>query len=159
MSNVTSRIFDSELSKEKKYWLRNLSVEPPVSGLPLDFRRPASSAGKRARAQFEIDQEVADRLLKVSGEKELLVFVVFLTALKIYLHKHNATEDVIVGTAILDQEEGVSSTNNAPALRDRISGELSAKEILQSMKRTLSAAYANQKFPFERIVELLKIES
>ncbi|HVG22336.1 MAG TPA: amino acid adenylation domain-containing protein, partial [Blastocatellia bacterium] len=157
MSGANLRILDQRLGKEKEYWLRKLSADSQASAIMLDFSRPASLSAVRECARFEVEQEAALRLLDVCGKSELLVFTFFLTVLKICLYKHGGVEEVIVGTAIHDPDGDLASINRVLALRDRVCDDLTATELLQNVKRTLSEAYANQKFPFDRVVELLGV--
>jgi amino acid adenylation domain-containing protein len=150
-----------QLEKEKDYWLTKLGGETAVAaaGLPLDFSRPARFAGRGASSPLELEPQTAAHLLEVCRGAESLVFAALVTVLKVCLFKYTGAEDVIIGTAIHEQHAEVSPLNKVLALRSRVTGELAARELLEDVRRTLSEAYANQRFPFERLLELLSVET
>jgi amino acid adenylation domain-containing protein len=149
---------DSKLEKEKDYWLEKLAGELVVSGIPLDFSRPSAFIEQKAVVSTGIDSETESKLLKVCGNNETLVFMFLVAALKICLHKYTGLEDIIVGTAIHERFGELAQLNKVLALRDRVSSEVTVRQLLLDIKSTLSQAYAYQKYPFERILDRLSIE-
>lgn len=154
------RTFISEqLEDEKAYWLEKLGGDLiPAPGLPLDFNRPAEFVGRDAYCELELELQTATRLLEVCRGAESLVFAALLTVLKICLFKYNGADDIVVGTSIHEQHAEVSPLNRLLALRSRVNGELTARGLMEEVRLTLSEAYANQRFPFERLLELLNVE-
>ncbi|HVF49516.1 MAG TPA: amino acid adenylation domain-containing protein [Pyrinomonadaceae bacterium] len=158
--SVLPRTFiNDQLEEEKDYWLKKLSGDTVVTGLPLDFNRPAAFGGRKASCALELEPETSERLLEVCRGKETLVFAVLVTALKICLFKYTGAEDVIVGTGIHEQHGETASLNKLLALRTQVTGDTTARQLLEEVRRTLSEAYANQRFPFERLLELLNVEA
>ena len=69
----------------------------------------------------------------------------------------------MVGTAIANRNrseiEGlIGFFANTLALRTRLDGDLSFRELLEQVKQTALGAYAHQDMPFERLVEELRVE-
>jgi len=155
---ISPQIFDDKLKEEKKYWLQKLSGKLALTGLPLDFVRPVEFSSAKDSIALELDDQVGGRLLQVCGSNESLVFAVLVAALKICLHKYTGTEDVILGTTIHNRYGEVAVLNRVLVIRDLVSRQQSVKQFLIQVKQTLSEAYANQKYSFQRILELLEIE-
>lgn len=161
MKNMTSaglRVIDDRLGKEKEYWLEKLSGDLIVTGIPLDYERSGRFVNNKATVDFQLDPDTEAGLLRLCGAKDLLTFTVLLTALKICIHKYTGFEDIIVGSAKHERYKEEASLNKFLALRDRVAGTMTVKELLESIRLTLSEAYANQKYPFDRIIKLLKLE-
>jgi amino acid adenylation domain-containing protein len=150
-------VIDAELAAEKAYWLERLSGDIVASGVPLDFRRPEEFVISVSTVQIKIERGTQAALLRTSNNKDTLSFAILVAALKICLYKYTRLEDVIVGTAIHEQYKEVSALNKVLALRDRVIDGMTVRELLQTVKRTLAEAYSNQKYPIERILELLNI--
>jgi len=159
MNPLPKNFFDEWLGKERDYWLKKLSGDLAVTSLPIDFERSEDSSNQRARIPFDICPEAARSLLKVCSGNDVLAFTIFVAALKICLYKYVGSEDIIVGTAIHEKYAETSALNKVLVLRDRVSGDVSVKQLLSQIKNTVVEAYSNQKYPFQRMLNLLKIEA
>ncbi|HEX8128485.1 MAG TPA: amino acid adenylation domain-containing protein [Pyrinomonadaceae bacterium] len=157
MNKLRRRFLSQHLEREKEYWQGKLSGDLNLLGLPPDFSRPGTPGGRTATVELDINPEHAGRLLQAANRQEPVTFALLLTALKICLAKYNDAEDVIIGTTIHERNREDALLNEVLALRTRAGGEATAKELLQEVKRTLSDAYRNQKYPFESILEDLNI--
>jgi amino acid adenylation domain-containing protein len=159
MSSTNLGFLDAKLEHEREYWLEKLSGDLVAAGVPLDFERPIVSSGEKEAVSSRLREDTASRLFAISGGSELLIFTVLVTAIKICLHKYTGLEDIVVGTPIHEQHRDAASLNRVLALRSRVGGAMPVKQLLSEVKRTLAEAYANQKYPFERILDLLNIET
>jgi len=142
------------MNTAKEYWLQKLAGDLVVTSLPLDHRRSRHAVRNKERLSFSIDAETEACLRKLTGHDEALLFVTFIMALNVCLFKYTGNEDIIVGTTAYDS----ASMNRLLALRTRVTADLTVKQLLLDIKDTLAEAYAHQKFPFERLVELLNVE-
>ena len=149
---------DKKFAKERAYWLQKLLGNLVVSGIPLDFKRTGAFSDEKDRVDLEINPDTASQLLMFCENREMLVFTVLITATKICLYKYTGLSDSIVGTTIHKQYQEVASLNKVLALRNWMNDSMMVKQLLQEVKRTLSEAYSNQKYPFDRILDLLSIE-
>ncbi|HYG09451.1 MAG TPA: amino acid adenylation domain-containing protein [Pyrinomonadaceae bacterium] len=159
MSNTNLQFLDEPLGAEKDYWMRKLSGCVSHSLVPFDFKRPRVFDPAVDVVHLDIAPDVQEQLRKVCQSKEPLIFTVLVTALKVCLHKYTGIPDVVVGTPIYEGYREMSSLNKVLALRDEVNPDSTLRQLLQAVKTTISEAYANQKYPFERILNLLHIES
>ncbi|MGH9828619.1 MAG: AMP-binding protein, partial [Blastocatellia bacterium] len=60
-------------------------------------------------------------------------------------------------TPIHSQHAAIAAVNKVVAVRDEVAGAMTFKQFLLSVSQTLKEAYSNQKYPFERIIDLLGI--
>ena len=158
MGSAQLSLLDIKLKNEREYWLRKLSGDLVVSGLPLDYRRPEEFVAAKDAVHFSFEQGAESRLNEICQNKETLAFTVFVTALGICLHKYANHEDVIVGAVIHEQYGDVASLNQTLALRNEVKGSMTVRQLIENIRRTLFEAYQNQRYPFKRIIELLEIE-
>lgn len=149
---------EDKLKKEKDYWLQKLAGELTVSGLPLDFIRPASFFPERKVVAIEIYPDTGARILAICGNSPSRVFTVLAAALKICIFKYSGVVDIVIGTAIHEKYKVSAPLNKVLALRDHISGAMTVREVLESVRGTVSEAYSNQRYAFDRILELLGVE-
>jgi amino acid adenylation domain-containing protein len=159
MNSTNTALFDDKLNREKTYWLDKFAGEPRAAGIPLDRNRPAVFNPERSSLTIQIDPETEARLREICGDREALMFTVLVTVLKICLHKYTGETDIIIGTAIHERFAEVASLNKVLALRDEVRPDQTVKQLLHAVKGTLSDAYANQKYPFERLVKVLNVEN
>lgn len=158
MNSTTSAILDNKLDREKNYWLDKLADGLGATQLPLDNKRPAVFNAVRESVTFRLGAETEARLRELCAGKETLAFAVLVAALKVCLHKYTGARDIIIGTSIHECHDDTSALNRVLALRDVVDPAASVRQLLQAVKTTLAEAYANQKFSFERVVELLNVE-
>ena len=153
-----SGYLDDQLRKEKEYWLEKLSGELPPAGLPLDRPRPAVWSGRTGVVHFVVERETAARLREICGGNDALTFTALIAALKVCLRLYTGIDDVCIGTAIHERYTELASLNKFLVLRDQVEGGMTARQLLAGVKRTLSEAYAHQKYPFDKLSQILNVE-
>ncbi|HSF42931.1 MAG TPA: amino acid adenylation domain-containing protein, partial [Thermoanaerobaculia bacterium] len=158
MAEAVSTVWDEELSTEREYWRQKLSGELSASTLPVDFPRSNTIALSREKLVFAFRPAIAKRLIEVCGDRDTLVLAALIAVMKILLHKYTGDEEIVVGTTIHRQHADIALLNRTLVLRDRIGDELTMREVLLSVRQTLAEAYEHQKFPFQRLLELLGVE-
>lgn len=158
MHMISPHLFDEKLKEEKRYWLQNLSGKPVAVGLPLDYVRPARLEPQVGSFALSLEKSQHQRLEKICSGNQPLMFAILVAAVKIALHKYSGAQDIMIGTTVHNRHADVSTLNRILAIRDQVKSEDSVKQLLLQVKRTLADAYANQKYSFQRIVELLEIE-
>ncbi len=158
MGHTNLKFLDKKLQKEKAYWSQKLSGQLVATGLPLDYARPEACASEKDEVRLTLDGETARKLFKLCGKSESLILTTLVAAQKICLHKYTGNTDILIGTAIHERYSGVSSLNKVLILRDQISAEMTSKQLLLAVKSTISEAYSHQKYPFDRILDLLDIQ-
>jgi amino acid adenylation domain-containing protein len=148
---------DEQLAAEKAYWLDRLGGDLTVSGLPLDFKRPAVLQRRPETLRFAVAEETAREVLRLCGDNRSLAFAILVAAVEVCLHKYTGVEDIVIGTAIHEQHAEVAALNRVLALRDRVTPDLTVRALLGQVRRTLSEAFTHQKYPFDRLLELLEV--
>jgi amino acid adenylation domain-containing protein len=154
----SSAFINDALATEREYWAGKLSGELPRSGVPTDFIRPEYFREERHSSGFLLDGETAAKLVQVCQSNRSLAFTVFVAALDICLFKYSRNEDVVVGATIHDRHRELAVLNKVLVLRDKVCGARKVRQLLGDVKRTISEAYANQKYPFDRLLDLVGLD-
>jgi non-ribosomal peptide synthetase component F len=87
----------------------------------------------------------------------------FLAAFEILLHHNTGQRDIVIGANTSNREWRETEALigffvNQLAMRVRIEGDPTFRELLQEVREVTLDAYAHQQVPFDRLVEALKLE-
>jgi tyrocidine synthetase-3 len=168
MGNVYSQqvlISTGRFDKEKKYWQEKLSGELVVSGFfhPYRYRYIDSTSApslrqdenRRENITFVLPDDIYHKLLHISNGADLAIFLLLLSGLNCLLYKYTGNEDIIVGVPVFKQKKAGEYLNNRLAIRNRVKGVMSFKELLLQVKSTVGEANENMNYPLDDIVRLL----
>ncbi|MDY7994261.1 amino acid adenylation domain-containing protein [Paenibacillus polymyxa] len=157
-----SQIINEELQKQREYWLSVYEQPLTNTDLPIDYQRQASQGYEGKTSEITIDDDTIGKLKKLEISTRSTAFMVYLAAYTVLLAKYSGEEDVIVGTPIAGRTQPelqsvIGMFVNTLALRNYPKQEKSFLEYLSDVKENILKAYANQNFPFEELVQELKI--
>jgi surfactin family lipopeptide synthetase A len=148
--------------KQEKYWLNEFFGEIPVLNLPADFPRPMvqSFAGRQLR--FFINKGITGMLKEFCREKEVTLYMVLLCVFTILLSKLGGQEDIIVGTPTAgrghaDLQGIFGMFVNTLVMRNFPVGDKGFAEFLEEVKTRTLAAYENQAYQFEDLVDRVSV--
>ncbi len=142
---------------QKIYWLNNLSGELPETNLLPDYIRPIKYNKKNQFISFELSEDLAEAIIKVTQGSYFSIYLVLLSALSILLHKYTGNSDVIVGSPTYKKGNGEDSDNKIVPLRFSVSDHLTFKDLLLQVKDTTISAYTHQNYPYKQLVQFLKL--
>ncbi|AWM17149.1 non-ribosomal peptide synthetase [Bacillus inaquosorum] len=147
---------------QEAYWLKQIEGELPVLDLPADHTRPPVRSFAGDKVSFTLDQEAASGLHKLARENGSTLYMVLLAAYTALLSRLSGQEDIIVGSPIAgrphkDLEPILGMFVNTLALRTRPEGGKPFVEYLQEVRDTALGAYEHQDYPFEELVDKLKL--
>ena len=151
--------------KDRQYWLHQLSGEWSPSRFPHDDNRnipvdDRQESKQTDRLTFPIADPLASRLLEVSSWDDRSLHVILTAALALLLYRYTGSRDIVIGTPIYRQEGTGAGAgafiNTAVALRIRLTGELTVKELLIQVRQTVLEAVEHQDYPLEILAEQLQ---
>ena len=151
------------LEAQLAYWRKQLAGAPSVLEIPTDRPRPAVERKRGAVESFALPASLLDGLKELSRREDSTLFITLLAALKVLLYRYSGQEDIVVGTPIANRNraevEGlIGFFVNTLAMRTKLSGEISFRELLAKVRETALGAYAHQDLPFEKLVQELNPE-
>ncbi|MGE5402693.1 MAG: amino acid adenylation domain-containing protein [Ignavibacteriales bacterium] len=154
---------EKSLEAVKEYWEKKLSKPRPLLDLPADYKRSENYSIDGELIHFILADGPVRKLMDISSSQNASIYMALLSVVYILLHKYTRQEDILIGTPVAgrqhyDLEGQIGYFINTLVLRNEISPEDSFQEILSKVKETLSGAFDNQVYPFDRLVDELDVE-
>jgi amino acid adenylation domain-containing protein len=151
------------LERSLAYWVDQLAGAPALLELPTDHPRPVRPTHGGARESIELPRALVQSLQALGRGEMATPFMVLLSAFQILLSQYSGSEDIVVGSPIAgrvrkETEALIGFFANTLALRARLSGDPTFRQVLQRVRRTTLDAYDHQDLPFERLVAALHPE-
>ena len=152
-----------DLSLQKDYWLSEFSDGGPVLDLPLDYMRPKERSFEGSMLQAETGEEIRGKIKALARKAGTTEYMIFLAAAMVLLGRLANQEDVVIGSPISgrthkDTEQMLGIFINSLVMRGRPEKEKSFECLLEEVKATSLKAYENQEYPFEELVENIKVK-
>jgi tyrocidine synthetase-3 len=152
------------IKRQEAYWDNQYSRgdDIPILHLPCDYPRPPFQRFEGNSICFEIDEESTRGLYRMVRAWGVTLYMVLLAAFKVLLSKLSSQDDIIVGSPTagrrhMDLDNIIGMFVNTLALRSKPSGEKPLKHYLQELKEITLAAFENQDYPFEDLVEQVTV--
>ncbi|MDQ1355550.1 MAG: hypothetical protein QG657_5860, partial [Acidobacteriota bacterium] len=150
------------IKQQEAYWVKEFEVEIPVVDLPYDYPRPAIQSFEGGRARFMLSIEEIHGLEQIASTHGATLFMILLAMYNIFLARLSNREDIVVGIPIAgrrhaDLEAVVGMFINTLAMRNYPSGERTFADFLDNVKERALAAFENQDFQFEDLVEKVAV--
>lgn len=145
----------AQKSRERAYWLEQLSADFSGAGFPYD-RKPGPPAAEGVR--FRLSSPCAAALMRLGKGSDHALHVILLTGLLVVLYRYTGSHDILVGTPIYRQDIEVESggiVNTVLLLRNRFPGSITFKELLVQVRENLVQATEHYGYPVEILVEEL----
>ena len=154
------RLTAEVLEKHLSYWRQKLAGINPVSPLPTDRPRPAVQSFRGSVEKFKLNQNLAQKLRRLSQQSGATLFMTLLSAFFVLLYRYSSESDLVIGSAIANRnrveiEPLIGFFANILVLRSQCSDEATFAELLTHVKQTIQEAYTHQDLPFEKLVEEL----
>ncbi|MDQ1355353.1 MAG: hypothetical protein QG657_5663, partial [Acidobacteriota bacterium] len=151
------------VKQQKEFWLNEFAGEVPVLEIPTDFPRPVIQSFDGMALDFKLENNAIEALKALAKEEGATLFMVLLSLYTILLAKLSSREDIVVGTPTAgrqhaDFEKIIGMFVNTLAMRNFSHGEMSFKQFLKEVKERTLAAFAQQDYPYDELVEMLAIE-
>ena len=150
---------DDRLSTQLDYWQKSLAGLSRLS-LPTNYPRPVMQTFNGSHCMLELPASLLERLKQFSAERNTTVFMTLLACFQILLGRYSGQSDVAVGSPIANRTQSavesiIGSFVNTLVLRTDLSGNPTFEEMLERVRETALGAYANQDFPFDKLVETM----
>ncbi|HLG64191.1 MAG TPA: condensation domain-containing protein [Ktedonosporobacter sp.] len=152
-----------ELEQLTHYWKQQLGSYHRPLELPADRPRGAVRTLRGKTLPVEISSEVIAAVKKLCPQEGVTSFMVMLAAFYALLFHYTGQEDIVIGTEVanrtrVEAEKLIGAFVNQLALRTRLTGNPTFRELLKRVRKTTLEAYAHQDLPFEKLVEILNPE-
>lgn len=150
-----------ELERQLGFWRRHLEGAPALLELPLDRPRPRLQRYHGHRVSRVLPPELSSGLQALATAGGATLFMVLVAALNVLLSRWSGQQDLVIGTPIAGRrrtelENVVGFFANTLALRTRLGGVATFRELLRNVRADVLRAFDHQDLPFEKLVEALK---
>jgi amino acid adenylation domain-containing protein len=144
-----------------EYWKRQLPEPAPVLDLPFARPRPDVRTPDGITRFFSLSADLTSNIRRLARKENATPFMVLLAAFHALLHRYTGETDIRVGSPVAGRSRGeteplIGFFVNTLVMRGDVAGEPTFRELLQRVRDTALAAYANQDVPFEQLVETLR---
>jgi len=151
------------LEAQEKYWLKTFDKEIPVLDLPLDFPRLVLQDFTGDTLKFTLGEAETAKLNALALEQETTLFMVLFAVFTLMVAKLSGQEEIVVGTPVagrkhIQLEKTIGMFINTLAVRNHLPGWQSFKGFLKEVKSIILAAFENQDYPFEELVEKIDVK-
>uniref|UniRef100_UPI0011EA6801 non-ribosomal peptide synthetase n=1 Tax=Kitasatospora sp. MBT63 TaxID=1444768 RepID=UPI0011EA6801 len=142
------------------YWKVQLAGVSPVLQLPTDRPRPALQSYHGDLYEFDLPQELVDRLRALSRTHRVTMFMTVLAAFQLVLSRHTGRRDFLLGAPSANRgqpelDQLIGFFVNTLVLRADLRDDPTFAELLERVSETCLGAFEHQGTPFEQLVEEL----
>ncbi|WP_164020355.1 non-ribosomal peptide synthase/polyketide synthase [Pyxidicoccus trucidator] len=152
-----------ELGRHLSFWKEQLAGASPALELPTDRPRPPEQTFHGAALPVQLSRELSDSLKPLCQREGVTPFMLLLAAFQVVLHHYSGQESFCIGAPMAGRDQAqleglIGFFANTLALRTRMEGNPTFRELLQRVKESSVRSFAHQHLPFEKLVEELRPE-
>jgi amino acid adenylation domain-containing protein len=151
------------LEHQEKYWLDCLEGDLPQLNLATDFPRLKEADVFGSSFKYEIDSRLSRSVYRLVNEHSATLYVTLLAAYSVLLFKYTGQQDICIGTPTegrphQELEKIIGMFVNTLVMRTFPAPDKKFHDFLEEVFSSAFAAYENQDYPFEMLVEKLGVE-
>ncbi|UCH94151.1 MAG: amino acid adenylation domain-containing protein [Candidatus Aminicenantes bacterium] len=146
------------IKKQGEYWLQQFDAEVPVLELPVDYPRPEFQSFAGRTICFQVGKEETGALKSFANNENATLYMILLASLTVLLAKLSGDEDITVGTPVasrrhMDLQPIIGMFVGTLVMRNYPAPHKTAAQFIQEVKERTLAAFENQDYPLENLVE------
>jgi bacitracin synthase 3 len=150
-SNLGTR---ERFEKAKAYWQSKFKDEIVEIPLPYDFKQDRNcKESKKAIYNLTFDTPSRDKLLSLSRNRDVLLYVLLISAFKVFIFKYLDHADITIGAPLYPG----GTDDKLILLRDILHRDMTFKDVLIRVKQTVIEAYENQHYVKEDALDVFGI--
>ncbi|MEU4345754.1 amino acid adenylation domain-containing protein, partial [Nocardia sp. NPDC023852] len=151
---------ESVAAQQIGYWTEQLRDLPDQIELPADRPRPMVASNAGGTHNFSVDAALHGALAELARARGVTLFMVVHAALAAWAGRLSNSTDIAIGTPIAGRGERalddvVGMFVNTLVLRSEVDPAAPFGALLDQVRRTDLAAFANADVPFERLVDVI----
>jgi amino acid adenylation domain-containing protein len=151
------------LEEHLDWWRRQLTGAPPLLTLSTDRPRPRVQTFRGGSVPVLLAPELARPLRALAQAEGASLFMALLAGYQALLSRYSGQDDVSVGTYTgsrgrAELEGLIGFFINTLVLRTDLGDGPGFRPLLRRVRETTLGAFAHQELPFEKLLELLRVE-
>ncbi|MFH1028467.1 MAG: condensation domain-containing protein, partial [Pseudomonadota bacterium] len=152
----------TDTQSDRAYWLDKLAGPLPLLDLPADHPRPLVKTYNGGTVCRLLGEELSLSLKQLSAARGVSLFALLLALVRVLVFRYTGQGDLVIGSPIAgrihpDLEEQIGFFVNTLALRDQVAAEERFGDLLARVMASNTAAFDHQNYPFDRLVDELKV--
>lgn len=157
------KLIDGGFQQQKSYWLNQFENEIPKLELTTDTKEIEHYPYKGLTKKFVFSKEETAVLTQTAQATEKTLFMILLTSVYTLLYRYTNQEKIVIGTPVAgrnhkDLEDQIGFYVNTLPLLIELQGQDNLMAVLEKVKKCCLDAFDNQDFPFDLLVDDLKLE-
>ena len=155
------RLRGKALEELTTYWKSELRDVPTQLCLPTDRKRPQVQSQRGAKYFFDLPVRLVESARSLSVNEGVTLYMALLAAFQAFLFNLTGQGDFCIGSPVagrnqVQTEDLIGFFINTVVLRGRMSAELTFRELLKRMRKTVLGVHTHQELPFERLVDIVR---
>lgn len=150
-------LFNTDMLRMKNYWLKQLSHNIYKTSLPVPSSNKNASERIMETISISVDEEKMKQIQNLAGDSSFLQYVIFLSALNVCLFKYNGDKFVTIGGPAQEKEENNKHPESSVVISNRVSADMTGKELMTNIRQNLLDAYSNQSYPLNFLIRDLNL--
>lgn len=151
---------DEVLKDQGDYWKQALADLPTVN-MPTDYPRPSMQTFRGAYCSIDIPDSTIETLKKFGARHRVTSFMTMLACFQLLLSRYSGQTDIAIGSPIANRtqmamEQLIGTFVNTLVIRLDLGGDPPFVELVERVKEASLGAFANQDYPFDRLVDTLQ---
>ncbi|HEX3048071.1 MAG TPA: condensation domain-containing protein, partial [Bacillota bacterium] len=151
------------LKAQKEHWLKKFRGEIPVINLPVDHQRPPVFQFDGGAVKQWITPERAAAINQLARKSQATLYQILFSVFYVLLARLTGQADLVVGTPTAgrrhaDLYDVIGIFVNTLVIRAYPESGKRFRDFVVELSRELLTDFDNQDYPFENLVEELKIE-
>lgn len=141
-----------------EYWKNQLKNCPPKLNWPVQDIESLPFNFKGETYPFLFSADFSSSLRNFARTLSVTPFMLFLTSIKLLIHKITMQDDFVIGTLASNRSNSeleplIGYFGNNIILRCRPDSTLSFRQIIENFNDKVLESFANQDYPFEKLLE------
>jgi amino acid adenylation domain-containing protein len=158
-----AQLAGESLQRHADYWKKQFEGELPILNLPGDHPRPAVKTYNGGIHTHHFGIQTSKAFKTWVQEQGCTLFMGAVALVNALLYRYTGQEDIILGTPIAGREHAdlhnqIGLYINTLALRTQFKGSDHFKSLLGNVKQMTLGAYQHQVYPFDELVDDLKLQ-
>lgn len=153
----------NNIKRQEFFWKRYLDGAPTLLNYPTDRPRPARISSKGQVLEFEINEQMTEKVRQYCREKKCTLYQFFVSVYQIILHRFSSEKDIVLGTAAANRsfqelEPLIGYFVNVLPLRAQLEEDLTFEGLLESNITNIGQVLAHQELSLEHIIDIVSPE-
>ena len=157
------QLSEANLERLQEYWRGKFAGKAPVLELPYDHARPGIQSYNGGTVDFALPPDITAKLRTTAAENNSTLFMILYAAMNVFLFFYTGQTDIVMGIPASgrehpDLENQIGFYLNTLAIRTVFREEHLFLQLLEIVKKVTTEAYLHQMYPFDRLIDDLKIK-